>query len=287
VGEIGVRSGYLSLGYWRRPDTTEAKFLPDPDGGDRRICRTGDLGRMSPDGCLEHLGRKDFQVKIRGLRVEVTEVERALRAVDSVREAVVLAREDHSGDKHLVAYIVPAPNASLSISDIRSDVENKVPSHMVPSRFILLDALPLTATGKVDRRALPDPGKSRPNLDTPFVASRTPVEKELSQIWAEVLSLEQIGVHDSFIELGGHSLLATQIVSRALDKFRVEVSLQSLFESPTVGDMATVITRNQTKKAGEAELARMLDELEALSDEEAKQLLAGEHELRRPKDRHD
>jgi hypothetical protein len=175
---------------------------------------TGDLGRMSPDGCLERLGRKDFQVKIRGLRVEVAEVERALREMSAIKEAAVVTREDKSGDKHLVAYVVAAGNVALSISDIRSFVEKTLPSHMVPSRFVMLDALPLTPNGKVDRRALSDPGKSRPDLGTPFVAAGTPVEKELSQIWAEVLSLEQVGIHDSFLELGGHSLLATEVISR-------------------------------------------------------------------------
>ena len=273
VGEIAVKSRYLSTGYWGRPDLTEAKFLPDPDGGDRRICLTGDLGRMSPDGCLEHLGRKDFQVKIRSLRVEVAEVEGALRSMGAIREAVVIAREDKPGDKRLVAYIVSAGNALLNVSDARKFVEQKLPSHMVPSRFVMLDALPLTPNGKVNRRALPDPGSDRPELDTPYSPARTPMEKEVARIWAEVLSLDRVGVHDDFFELGGHSLAATRVVSHVINAYQLELPLQSLFQAPTVGEMAAVILQHQTKKLGEQELDRILSGVESLSDEEAERSL--------------
>jgi amino acid adenylation domain-containing protein len=276
VGEIAVRTRYLSPGFWRRPDLTETKFLPDPDGGDRRIYLTGDLGRMLPDGCLEHLGRKDFQVKIRGLRVEFAEVEEALRSMKAIREAAVVAREDKPGDKRLVAYIVPEGNAPLSDSEVRRFAEQKLPPLMVPSRFVMLDALPLTPTGKVNRRVLPDPGNSRPDLDSPFVVARTPVEEKLSKIWAQVLSLDQVGIHDSFMELGGQSLSATQVISQVIKTFQVELPVRSLFETPTVAEMAVVIAQNQARKAGHEELSRMLNELKALSDEQAQRLLAEE-----------
>ncbi len=276
VGEIAVRTRNFSPSFWRRPDLMETKFLPDPNGEDRRIYLTGDLGRMLPDGCLEHLGRKDFQVKIRGLLVEITEVEGALRGMGAIREAVVIVQEDEPGEKRLVAYIVVAGNATLSVSEARRFVEQKLPPLMVPSRFVVLDALPLTPTGKINRRALPDPGKSRPDLDTPFVAPRTPVEQELSQIWAKVLSLEQVGIQDSFIELGGHSLAATRVVSQVIKTFQVEIPLRSFFEAPTVAEMAAVIEAHQEKKVGEANLERMLAELESLSDDEARRLIAEE-----------
>jgi len=147
---------------------------------------------------------------------------------------------------------------------------------MVPSRFVVLDALPLTPTGKVNRRDLPDPGNSRPELDIPFVAPRTPVEQELSQIWAKILSLEQVGIHDSFIDLGGHSLAATQVVSQVIKTFQVELPLRSLFDAPTVAEMAVVIAQNQANKAGQEELSPILTELEALSTEEARCLLEQE-----------
>ena len=273
IGEIAVKSRYLSLGYWRRPDLTEAKFLPDPAGGDKRIYLTGDLGRMLPDGCLEHLGRKDFQVKIRGLRVEMPEVEGALRSMGAIREAVVIAREDNTGDKRLVAYIIAPRSAPLSVNEVRRFVEQKLPPHMVPSRFVILDALPVTPNGKVNRKALPDPGKSRPDLDTPFVSPRIPVEQELSQIWGEVLSLDHVGIHDNFFELGGHSLAATRVVSQVIKKYQLEIPLQALFQSPTVAQMAAVITENQANTLDEREMDRILTELESLSDEQAEQCL--------------
>jgi len=287
VGEIAVKSRYLSLGYWRRPDLTETKFLPDPSGGDERIYLTGDLGRMSPDGCLEHLGRKDFQVKIRGLRIEVAEVEEALRSMGAIQEAVVVAREDESGDKHLVSYIVPAKNAAPSISEVRNFLDQRLPRHMVPSRFVMLDALPLTPNGKVNLSALPDPGKARPDLDTPFVAPMTPVEKTLSQIWAEVLSLEQLGIHDNFFDLGGHSLAATRVVSEVIKTFQLELPVQALFQAPTVAQMAAVITEHRGKRLGNEELVRILTELESLSEEEARRLLADKSGSATTGDRHE
>jgi len=274
VGEIGVKSCYLSPGYWKRPDLTQAAFLPNPDGGDNRIYRTGDIGRMLPDGCLVHLGRKDHQVKIRGYRIEVPEIEMALLDFPAVKEAVVVAREDRPGDQRLVAYLVPARKPSPSVSGLRRFLNEKLPEYMIPSAFVLLDTLPLTPTGKVDRKALPVPHGSRPELDNSYVAPRTTVEKELSQIWAEVLSLDEIGIHDNFLDLGGDSLLATQVISRVINAFRVELSVKTLFESPTVVDMGVVITENMAKKAGDEELAHMLDELESLSDEEARKRLA-------------
>jgi amino acid adenylation domain-containing protein len=276
VGEIGVRSCYLSPGYWKRPDLTQAAFLPNPDGGDNRIYRTGDIGRMLPDGCLVHLGRKDHQVKIRGYRIEVSEIEMALLDFPAVKEAVVVAREDRPSEQRLVAYLVPARKLSLAVSGLRRFLNEKLPEYMIPSAFVLLDALPLTPNGKVDRRALPAPSRARPELANPFVAPRTPVEKLLAGFWAELLGLERVGIHDNFLELGGHSLLATQIISRVLDTLHVEVPLRSLFETPTVEDMAVVITENMAKKTGDEELARMLAELESLSDEEAQRRLANE-----------
>ncbi len=276
IGEIAVKSCYLAVGYWRRPDLTEAKFLPDPNGGDERIYLTGDLGRMSEDGCFELVGRKDFQVKVRGYRVEIGEVEMRLRDHAAIKGAVVTVREAPSGDKRLVAYFVPTGNPGPNISEMRSFLKEKLPDYMIPSAFVMLDTMPRTPTGKVDRKALPPPGNARPELDNPFVAPRTPIEVELAKIWAEVLSLDEVGIHDNFFDLGGHSLLATQVISRVVNTFKVELPIMYLFESPTVADMAVVITKNMAKKAGDKELARMLAELESLSDEEAQRRLAEE-----------
>lgn len=258
VGEIAVRRRYIAPGYWRRPDLTATTFLPDRAGGDARIYRTGDLGLMLPDGCLLHLGRKDFQVKIRGHRVEVVEVETALLDRGDIKEAVVVAREDRPGDQRLVAYQVLASHPGPTVGELRGFLRAKVPDYMIPTAFVMLDALPMTLTGKVDRRALPAPGRARLGLASPFAAPYTPTERRLARIWAEVLSLEQVGIHDDFLELGGHSLLAMQVASRVHDAFHVEVPLKSLFESSTVADMAVVIAEHRLKTVGETTLADLL-----------------------------
>jgi len=243
VGEIAVKSRYLSPGYWRKPELTSAAFLPDPEGGDRRVYLTGDLGRMLPDGCLIHLGRNDTQVKIRGIKIEVSEIEMALLEHPAVKEAVVLARQDQLGDKCLVAYVVPARHPAATINALRRALAERLPDYMVPSAFVFLDALPVTPNGKVDRVALPAPGRARPELEVGFMAARTRVEDTLAGFWAEALGLDQVGIHDDFFELGGHSLLAIEVISRINDAFNVNLSLGSLYETPTVAELAiTVIT---------------------------------------------
>src|SRR3990172_6913022 len=276
VGEIDIKSAYLSPGYWRKPELTLAKFLSDPKGGDQKIYLTGDLGRMAPDGCLFHLGRKDFQVKVRGYRVEVSEIEMALLEHAAIKEVAVASREVQSGDRRLVAYFVPTGQPAAGVREVRNFLKDRLPDYMIPSAFVMLRALPLTPNGKVDRLALPEPGKSRPELETPFVAPKTPVEEELARIWAEVLSLDQVGIHDNFFDLGGHSLAATRVVSQVIKKFQLEIPLQSLFQSPTVATMAAVIAKHQGKNLGDEELASILTELETLSDEEAERLLANQ-----------
>jgi len=271
VGEIAVKSRYLSPGYWRKPQLTLAKFLPDPNGGDQRIYLTGDLGRMEPDSRLFHLGRKDFQVKIRGYKVELNEVEIALLEHPAVKEVAVVGREVPPGDAQIIAYFVPGGEPVPTVSELRSFLTRKLPDYMIPSVFVMLPALPLMLNGKVDRLALPEPGKSRPELGTPFVAPSTPVEEELSRIWSEVLSLDQVGIRDNFFDLGGHSLAAARVVSQVIKQFQLELPLQSLFQSPTVAEMAVIITETQAKKLSEEDLTRVLAELESLSDEQAQE----------------
>jgi len=274
IGEITVRSRYLSPGYWRRPDLTNAKFRPaNPDSAER-LYFSGDLGVRDPDGCLTLIGRQDFQVKIRGNRVEISEVESALINLESVNEAAVVAREDARGEKRLVAYVVPATQPGPTVTALRKQLAEKLPQHMIPSVFVSLDALPVIGIGKVNRQALPDPRQSRPNLDPPFAMPRRPVEEVLVQIWAEVLSLDRVGIHDNFFDLGGHSLTATQVVTQVIRYFRLEVPLRCLFESPTVSAMAAVITEHQGKQLRNEELENILAELESLPDEEAQRLVS-------------
>jgi len=271
--EIAVNSRYVRPGYGRKADLTRSKYLADPQGGDRLTYLTGDLGRLQADGCLEYLGREDSQVKIAGNRIEVSEIENILLSLASIKEAAVAARQERSGEQRLVAYIVPATDPAPTFGELRRSLKARLPAYMIPATFVIVDEIPLTVTGKVDRRALPDPGSARPVLETAYVPPRTPVEKEVARIWAEVLSLDRVGVHDDFFELGGHSLAATRVVSHVINAYQLELPLQSLFQAPTVGEMAAVILQHQTKKLGERELDRILSGVESLSDEEAERRL--------------
>jgi len=274
IGEMSVKSRYLSPGYWSRPELSQVKFLPDPNGGDEWIYRTGDLGLILDDGCLVHMGRKDFQAKIRGYRIEVSEIEAALVNIDNIKEAVVILREDRPRDKYLAAYIVPSRQPAPTITTLRHALAEKLPSYMLPSVFVILDTLPLLPNGKLDRQGLPHPDGSRPILDTPFIVPETPVEQALAKIWAEVLNVNHLGARDNFFDLGGHSLAATRIVSQVIKHFRVKLPLQSLFQSPTVAEMATVIAEHQGKKLDQKELEDILVKLESLTDEEAERVVS-------------
>ncbi|MCF4968124.1 non-ribosomal peptide synthetase [Nostoc sp. CMAA1605] len=249
-GEICVSGIGVGDGYWQNPEKTKSSFIPNPfpsptkklpAGNPDLMYKTGDLGRWLPDGNIEFLGRIDNQVKIRGFRVELEEIEAMLRQHSSVRETVVIVREDN-GDKRLVAYIVPQPESSADlVSELRQILKQRLPQHMMPSAFMLLDDLPLAPSGKVDRRALPAPDFTQLQSEKTFVAASTPIQEILMGIWAEVLSLEKVGIHDNFFELGGHSLLATRVISKVRQAFEVELPLRRLFEQPTIAGLATVI----------------------------------------------
>ncbi|MEM9164653.1 MAG: amino acid adenylation domain-containing protein, partial [Cyanobacteria bacterium P01_F01_bin.4] len=374
VGEICVRSPYLALGYWQNPEKTRQAFLPDPDGGERRIYRTGDLGKFLPDGCLVHQGRTDFQVKIRGYRVELSEIELALVRHDSVKEVVVVGRADPMGAQRLIAYVVPVsmpdrfpyqqagwlhlpdrdqplalttedialdsvgmigitehcqagdtvslelvlpgqvrpitlpgqitqrqdPRARIQfealaasdldalsegidylceqagrfrfsestlVGNLRSQVRQQLPDYMVPSAFVLLDSLPLTANGKVNRKALPDPPTDQnPSTSTP-VAPTTLTQKALANIWQQVLVRSHISIEDNFFELGGHSLLAAQIVARIQTVCQVDLPLSALFETPTIRELADAIDQRvgQSGSALPPIMARQVSDVAPLS----------------------
>jgi acyl carrier protein len=276
VGEIAIKSRFLSPGYWRMPEMTKARFLEDPNGGDERIYLSGDLGRMTAAGGLFHLGRKDSQVKIRGFQVEVVEIEQVLLQHDGVREAVVVCQADHSGEPCLLAYWVPHKFPGPTVSELRRWLRKELPNHMIPRAFVMLATMPVTPTGKLDRRALPVPDNSRSELNTLYVGPRNQIEEALAIIWADILELDQVGIHDTFFDLGGHSLKAMQVISRVMKAFKVELPIKFLLNSPTIAEMAVTITQNQAKRASDAELAEMLSEVEAMTEEEAQQLAAKE-----------
>jgi len=246
-GELHIASVGLAQGYLNRPDLTDEKFISNPYSSETvraysaelgsRLYKTGDLARYLPDGNIEFLGRIDHQVKIRGFRIELGEIEAVLNQHPDVRETVVIARKNSTGDNQLVAYIVPRQQLALAITDLRRFLKEQLPDYMMPSAFVVLETLPLTPNGKVDRRALPAPEKF-PELEESFVAPRTQIEEILASIWSNILSIDTVGVHDNFFLLGGHSLLATQVISRVCDTFDIELPLRNLFAAPTIAELA-------------------------------------------------
>jgi amino acid adenylation domain-containing protein len=251
VGQLAVKSRYVALGYWRRDDLTRARFLPDPDGGGERIYLTGDLVRMHADGCVVHVGREDFQVKIRGFRVEVGEIETALLEHPAVKQAVVVAHDDPHGEKRLAAYLVASPEATVSADELRHALADKLPEYMLPTAFVFLEALPVTATGKLDRLALPVPERLRPELANAFVAPHDAFERQLTDIWEDLLGLKPIGVQDDFFELGGHSLLAVKLFALIEKQMGIRLPLEFFFESPTIAYLAHLL-RHQGKPVPKA-----------------------------------
>lgn len=275
AGELYIGGPSVSRGYLNRDALTAERFIANPfiaDAG--RLYRTGDRVRYLPDGNLEFLGRVDDQVKLRGFRLELGEIEAVLRQQATVREAVVILREDEPDHPRLVGYVVPA-STTFEAETVRQDLSRILPDYMVPAALVPLPELPLTPNGKVDRQALPRPEQQQlqPKI---FVAPRNPTEQMIAEIWAEVLGIEQVGIEDNFFALGGHSLMATQVVSRLRSAFQVEFSLQALFEAPTVAGIAPLITQQLATQTDDQLLAQMLAEIEQLSDTEAQTVLAAE-----------
>jgi amino acid adenylation domain-containing protein/non-ribosomal peptide synthase protein (TIGR01720 family) len=268
-GDLYIAGVQVGRGYLNRPELTAERFLPDPFlGGKARMYRTGDVARWLESGAVEYLGRADFQVKIRGFRIELGEIESALHQHPTVREATVVAREDTPGDKRIVAYLVAADGKTPIASELKAFLKESLPEHMVPSAFVVIDRMPLTESGKVDRKRLPAPDGAGAS-EAVYVAPRGPVEEALAGLFAEILKLPlgRIGAHDSFFDLGGHSLLATQAISRIRGAFNVELPLRSLFEAPTPADLAERI--QEALRGGEASAAPPL----------AREARAGEAEL--------
>ncbi|MFL6532137.1 MAG: amino acid adenylation domain-containing protein, partial [Pseudomonas sp.] len=233
-GDLYIAGIHLARCYWERPDITAERFIPNPHGltPGARMYKTGDVARYLPDGNIEYLGRSDHQVKIRGFRIELAEVEQALMALDTVASAAAMVREDRPGLKKLVGYLVAKGDRTLVVTDLKEQLKRTLPDYMVPTAFVILKSLPLTPSGKVEKRSLP-----QPEADTSgdyYVAARDDREKQLAAIWANVLNLPRVGITDDFFEIGGHSLLATQVVSRIRREMNVDLALRTLFEAPTI-----------------------------------------------------
>jgi hypothetical protein len=264
-GELCVGGEALAQGYLHRPGLTAERFAVDPLAAGQRMYRTGDVARWRWDGELELLGRVDRQVKIRGLRIELGEVESLLSGHPSVREAVVTVHEDEGGDRRLVAYVVGG-EGGLSAGELREHLRAGLPEYMVPSAFVELERLPQLSIGKVDLHALPAPDFSA-HLDG-GASPRTTLEESLVSLWSEVLRLEGVGIHDNFFSVGGHSLLAAQLVAQVRDLFQADVPLQSLFEAPTVAEFADLLLREPGERERVERVAEVLVGVSRLSDEE-------------------
>ena len=242
AGELCVGGPSLARGYLNRPDLSAEKFIPNPFGPEgSRLYRTGDLVRYLPDGNIEFLGRIDHQVKVRGFRIELGEIEAVLDEHPRVRDVIVLAKEVRQDDVRLVAYLVFNSDEKPTVNDLRGYIKNLLPDYMVPATFVYLDEMPLTPSGKIDRKALPVPDLSRPDLQVEYVAPRNETEEKLVAICMDLLQLKKVGVNDNFFDIGGHSLLATQFMSRMRDQFHVELPLRTLFEKPTVAALAEAV----------------------------------------------
>jgi acyl carrier protein len=275
IGELHVGGAGLAREYLNRPELTAEKYIPNPFSEEpgERLYRTGDLARYHPDGNIEFLGRIDHQVKIRGFRIEPGEIEVVLAQHPSVVETVVIAREDQLGDKQLVAYVVLNEKPTVINNELRNFLRQKLPDYMMPSAFVALDLLPLTPSGKVDRKSLPAPDSERPGAEDSYVAPRTPIENVLAGIWCEVLGLKKVGIHDNFFELGGHSLLATQVISRLRKVFEIEIQLRTLFESPTVEELAVALLQREGEREKLEKKATLLLTVAELSEDEVHTML--------------
>jgi acyl carrier protein len=274
-GELYIGGEGVARGYWRKPELTAERFVPDPHGlsPGSRLYRTGDVARYREDGKIDFLGRKDNQVKIRGYRVELGEIESELSQHPGVKEVVVAVWDRAGAGKRLVAYLVVEKDKEVSISELRSYLSERVPAYMLPSSYVMLEEMPLTGNGKVDRGKLPEPEPLRPALEQKYEAPETATHQVIAGIWEEVLGIERVGIKDNFFELGGHSLLATQVISRVRDAFQVEIALRNLFESPTVEGLIEKMIQHEPQSGSLEEIARIWQEVERLSEDETKEIL--------------
>lgn len=274
AGEIYIRTPFLTLGYYNAPELTKQVFIQNPFSANPAdiIYKTGDFGRLLPDGNFELIGRRDNQVKLRGQRVELGEIEAALKRHSDVHEAVAKIWGDEPNSERLAAYVVGRAQSELTITQLQETAREYLPDYMVPADFVMLQSLPLLANGKIDREALPAPDRSKANNEQTYVAPTGELQQRLAAIWSEILGVEKVGIYDNFFYLGGHSLLVTQVISRVREEFQVEVPLRRLFERPVIDELAQAIEQIKTEQEEKQE-SNILDMVEGLSEEEMAGLL--------------
>jgi amino acid adenylation domain-containing protein len=275
AGDLYIGGKCVARGYLNRAELTATRFIPNPFSAEpgERLYRTGDVVRYLADGQIEFLGRQDEQVKVHGFRIEPGEIEAALREHESVEEAIVVALSDAHGETYLAAYVVARVGHTPASSELRAFLKGKLPEYMLPSVYLVLDKLPLSPHGKVDRRALPEPGGRGRELELPLIAPRNAVEEALAEIFEEILGIELVGIDDNFFALGGHSLLATMVVSRVRTAFKAELPLRRLFEAPTIRALAEFLITNESSPGEIEEKAALLQKIEDLSADDLEELL--------------
>ncbi|MEW6735979.1 MAG: amino acid adenylation domain-containing protein, partial [Acidobacteriota bacterium] len=253
-GELFIGGVGLARGYLNRADLTAEKFLPNPYSGEAgaRLYRTGDLARYRADGNIEFIGRIDNQIKVRGFRIELGEVEAALSECAEVREAVVIVREDVPGDRRLVAYLVSIDGKAIATTLVREQLKHKLPEYMIPSAYVMMEKLPLTANGKLDRKTLPMPENLSSQVEAGYLPPRNDVEQRLVTIWQEVLKIRNIGICDNFFDLGGHSLLMAQVHDKIRKVFSTNISMIDLFKYPTISLLVKHLNLPQTERPAAA-----------------------------------
>ena len=275
IGEIVISSRFAFPGYWKQPELTRQTLVPDPHIRENYLLKTGDLGRMLADGAVEYQGRKDMQCKIRGHRVQIDEVEKALQGIPQLNQVAVVA-QDWRSDKRLIAYVVPQAGRMPKISELRSAVAEKLPDFMIPSLFVCVDSMPLMPTGKVDRRALPPPEIRSSRSSSGYVAPRTPVERVLVRLWSEALAIEEVGVEDDFLELGGQSLLAGEIAFKLSEIFSLNLTPGALLEAATVRNLSKIVVACQTSAGHAEKIARAWLTVEQMNIGDIREILEGE-----------
>ncbi len=266
AGEIAVRSPYLALGYWRRPDLTRARFAGAP-GDPARLYRTGDLGYRRPDGCVVHLGRKDLQAKVKGHRVELAAVESALHELAGIAQAAVAAEGDPARGSRLVAYAAPRTKGRADVGAWRRALRSRLPAFMIPERFVVLDKLPLNAAGKVDRKALAA-ARAKPSRNSGAPAPRSAVEKVLARFWRERLEIKTLSIHDDWASLGGESLGAAELAAKVAGLFPLDAPAASLFELKTIAETARFIAAHELRPGQAEKIAAAFLRVEKMSDQQ-------------------
>jgi amino acid adenylation domain-containing protein len=274
VGEIALRSAYLFPGYWNNPELTQAAFLPYHDAQGRRVFRTGDLGRLRQDGCLEYLGRKDFRLKIRGHSIQAEEVELALLKIPGIIQAAVAARKDSNGDDRLLAFIATNLPQAPRVDRLRELLKESLPDYMIPTTFVNLTALPILSNGKVNRQALPSAPKTRPALSVSYAEPRTPIEAAVAKIWCDAMGVESLGIEDNFFDLGGDSLIASKIVAHLNRMFSSSLALGEFFGEPTIKKIATLLVSQEPNPERTDKIARVFLRIESMSAAEISQAVS-------------